>query len=51
MIWMNYFQIEKKMARKRRSKTNTTFFTDIEDAAGEETKKWKKTDKWREIVF
>jgi len=38
------------MARKRRSKTNTTFFTDIEDATGE-TKKWKKTEKWREIVF
>jgi hypothetical protein len=33
--------------RTRRSKTNPTFFLDIEGEDNEKGRKWKKTDKWR----
>lgn len=33
--------------RTRRSKTNTTFFSDIMEQDTEKGRKWKKTDKWK----
>ncbi len=41
------------MARRRRSKTNTTFFLDIseEDPQEKTGRKWKKTDKWKTVLY
>ena len=41
------------MARKRRSKTNTAFFIDIPEVNVkiDKSKKWRKTDRWREPLF
>ena len=43
-----YRGLKNKMGRRtRRSKTNTTFFLDIEGEEVEKGRKWKKTEKWK----